>query len=67
MVKIQDDELVTYLLCKSADGHQYLHYNSCHPKHFRRSGVPYGAKCIKMICSLEENFERHIEERKVWI
>ena len=62
--KIQNNELVTDLFCKRVDGHQYLHYNPCHPKHVKISVVYNQALRIRKILSLEEDFKRHIEELK---
>ena len=37
VIKLTDGKIVTDLYCKSADSHQYLHYDSCHAEHIKRS------------------------------
>ena len=34
--KIKEGKIITYLYCKPTDGHQYLHYHSCHADHVKR-------------------------------
>ena len=49
-VKIQQGEFVTDLYCKSTDGHQYLHFDSCHASHTKTSIVYSQALKMKRIC-----------------
>ena len=37
VIKLTDGKIFTDLYCKSADGHQCLHYDSCHAEHIKRS------------------------------
>ena len=37
VIKIKGDMIITDLYCKLVDGHQYLHYDSCHANHIERS------------------------------
>ena len=39
IVSLEGGNIVTDLYCKPTDGHQYLHYRSCHPSHTKRSSV----------------------------
>ena len=52
-------KLLTSLYSKSTDRHQYLHYESCHPEHTKRSIVYSQALRIKRICSNETDFNYH--------
>ena len=38
-VRKEIDEFVADLYCKATDCHQYLHYDSCHPDHMKKSNV----------------------------
>ena len=58
--------LLTDLYCKPTDGHQYLHSKSCHPFHLKKS-IVYGLTLrLKRLCSLEGDFQRHLESLKQW-
>ena len=35
--RVNNGEFITNLYCKPADGHQYLHFKSCHPSHTKSS------------------------------
>ena len=37
VVRVNHGEFITNLYCKPADGHQYLHFESCHPSHTKSS------------------------------
>ena len=50
-------KLSTTLYTKPTDAHMYLHYNSFHPSHQKKS-IPYSqAVRIRRICSTDEQFE----------
>ena len=51
IVKIQQGEFVTDLYCKSTNGHQYLHFDSCQASHTKTSVVYSQALRMKRICS----------------
>ena len=53
IVKIQEGEFVTDVYCKSTDGHQYLHFDSCHTSHMKTSIDYSQALRMKRICSGE--------------
>ena len=36
-VRVNHGEFITNLYCKPTDGHQYLHFESCHPSHTKSS------------------------------
>ena len=39
IVKKKKHEFVRDLYCKAIDCHQYLHYDSCHPDHMKKSSI----------------------------
>ena len=39
VIKIKESKITANLFCKLTDGHQYLHYDSCHAGHTKRSTV----------------------------
>lgn len=52
--------LETDLYCKPTDSHNYLLYNSAHPKKCKQS-IPYSQFLrIKRICSKQTDYDRHI-------
>ena len=59
-VKLNEGEITTDLYCKPTDRNNYLPFNSAHPFHCKK-GLPYGQFLrIRRICSMEEDFERHV-------
>ena len=50
-LKKETDELVKDLYCKATDCHQYLHCDSCHPDHIKKSSVYSQELQIKRLCS----------------
>ena len=49
VIKLTDGKIVTDLYCKSTDSHQYLHYESCHTEHIKRSIIFSQTLCLKRI------------------
>lgn len=45
----QDEVIMTDVYYKPTDTHQYLHFNSCHPRHTKRA-IPYNLS--KRICTI---------------
>ena len=64
IVKIQQGEFVTDLYCKSTDGHQYLHFDSCHASHTKTSIVYSQALGMKRICSRRSDLIVNINKLK---
>ena len=64
IVKLQKNEVLTDLYCKKTDCHQYLHYDSCHPEHMKKSSVHSQGLRIKRLCSDSENCETHLKNLK---
>ena len=66
IVKIQQGEFVTDLYCKSTDGHQYLHFDSCRASHTKTSIVYSQALRMKRICSRRSDFIVNKNKLKDW-
>ena len=66
VIKLADGKIVTDLYCKSTDTHQYLHYDSCHAEHIKRSIVFSQTLRLKRICSQKSDLNSHVKELKSW-
>ena len=66
IVKIQEGEFVRDLYCKSTDGHQYLHFDSCHASHTKTSTAYSHALIMKIICSRRSDLIVNISKHKDW-
>ena len=63
-VLLNQGRITTDLFQKPTDTHQYLHQNSCHPKHCK-SSIPYSqALRLRRICSDDETFYERTKELK---
>ena len=60
-VSIVDNKIETDLYCKPTDCHQFLHFNSAHPFHNKKSIVYSQGLRIKRLCSSPVAFEKHLE------
>ena len=60
-VSIVDNKIETDLYCKPTDCHQFLHFNSAHPFHDKKSIVYSQGLRIKRLCSSPVAFEKHLE------
>jgi len=65
-VSIEGNKVSTNLFCKPTDCHQFLHYDSCHPKHTKTSTVYSQGLRLRKICSQDENFEINLSNLKGW-
>ena len=65
VIKIKEGKITTKLFCKPTDGHQYLHYDSCHAEHIKRSIVFSQTLRLKRICS-ENDLDSNVENLKEW-
>ena len=65
-VKVESDNIVTDLFCKSVDSHQYFHYDSSHPKHVKSSIIHSQTLRLQRICSEEKDFIKHLDQLRVW-
>ena len=59
-------KITTNLFCKPADGHQYLHYDSCHAEHIKRSMIFSQKLRLKIICSEKNYLDSNVENLKEW-
>ena len=63
-VYIRDGHLKMDLHVKPTDTHQYLHINSCHPRHCK-TAIPYSvALRVRRICSDEDNLSKRMNDLK---
>ena len=60
------DKFVTDPYCKATDCHQYLHYDSCHPDHMKKSSIYSQGLRIKRLCSDDHKLQKHLENLKNW-
>ena len=65
-VKLQENEFLTGLYCKKIDCHQYLHYDSCHPEHMKKSSVYSQRLRIKRLCSDSKDCGTRLKYFKKW-
>ena len=65
-VKKVDNRLETDLYCKPTDCHQFLHFNSAHPFHIKKSIVYSQGLRIKRLCSSPLVFQKHLDNLKNW-
>ena len=61
-----DSKLTTDLHVNPTDRHQYLRYTSGHPNHRKRSIVYSQTLRLFRICYYKKNFEKHLQEMKLW-
>ena len=66
IIKKQGQNLLSDLFIKPTDGHQYLHFDSCHPNHVKNSIVYSQALRIKRICSSNNDFNGHLKNLTKW-
>ena len=66
VIKLTGGKIVTGLYCKSTDSHQYLHYDSCHAEHIKRSIIFSQTLRLKRICSQKSDLNSHVKELKNW-
>ena len=67
VIKIKEGRVIADIYCKSTNGHQYLHYDSCHADHIKRSIIFSQTLQLKRICSEKNNLNVHVEDLKAWI
>ena len=65
-VQLSNNKSVTDLYCKPTDCHQYLHCNSCHPEHMKKSSVYSQGLRIKRLYSEDMALSNHLKDLKSW-
>ena len=66
VIKIKEGKITTNLFCKPTDGHQYLHYDSCHAEHINRSIDFSQTLRLKRICSEKRDLDSNVENLREW-
>ena len=66
IVKKEKDKFVTDLSCKATYGQQYLHYDSSHPDHMKKSSIYSQGLRIKHLYSDGLKLQKHLENLKNW-
>ena len=66
VIKIKNGRISTDLYSKPVDSHQYLHYNSCHPEHIKKSIIYSQTLRLRRICSERKDLKSHVRDLKGW-
>ena len=66
VIKIKEGKITSNLYCKPTDDHQYLHYDSCHAEHIKRSMVFSQTLQLKRICSEKRDLDSNVENLSEW-
>ena len=66
VIKIKEGKVITDFYCKPMDGHQYLHYDSCHTDHIKGSIIFSQTLWLKRICSEKNELNVLVEDLKIW-
>ena len=65
-VRFSSGKLQTSLYVKTADCHQYLHFQSSHPKHTKKLIVYSQTLRVSRACSQEEDYKNYCNQMKSW-
>ena len=65
-VRLSNGKLHTFLYVKPADCHQYLHFQSSHPKHTKKAIVFSQTLRVSRACSQEEDYKNYCNQMKSW-
>lgn len=65
-VQVENGQFVTSLYSKETDRHQYMHFDSCHPYHTKKSMVYSQGLRLRRLCSSETDFRSKLEDMKGW-
>ena len=65
-VTVNHGEFITNLYYNSTDGHQYLHFESCHPSHTKSSMIFTQALKMRRICSKRSDLVTNVRKLKDW-
>ena len=65
-IRVNHGEFITNLYCKPTDGHQYLHFESCHPSHTKNSIILSQILRMRRICSKKSDLVANVRKLKDW-
>ena len=65
-LKFCNGKLQAYLYVKLTDCHQYLHFQSSHPKQTKNSIIYSQTLRLSRTCSQEEDYKHYYNEMKSW-
>ena len=63
-VKLSNDKLQTSLYVKPTDRHQYVHFQSSHPKHTKRPIAYSQTLRVSRACSQEDDYKKYCNQMK---
>ena len=65
--RVNHGEFISNLYCKPTNGHQYLHFESCHPSHTEFSIIFSQAPRMRRICSTKSDLVVNGRKLKDWL
>ena len=65
-VSVVDGKFQTDLYTKKTDCHQYIHFESCHPRHTKTSCVYSQGLRLRRLCSDDNAFKSRLSEMEKW-
>ena len=66
VTEIKNGRLSTDLCSKLVDSYQYLHCNSCHKEHIKKTIIYTQTLRLRKICSERKDLKSHLEDLKGW-
>ena len=66
VIKIKKGRIINDLYCQSMNDCQYVHYNSCHADHTKRSIIFSQKLRLKRTCSEKNDLNVHYKDLKTW-
>ena len=67
VIKINNERLSTDLYSKPVDSHQYLHCNSCHVEHIKKSIIYCQTLRLRRVCSEIKDLKSHPKDLEGWL
>ena len=66
VIKIEEDKITINLFWNPSDGHQYLHYDSCHAEQIKRSIALSQILRLKRIRFEKRDLDSNVENLREW-
>lgn len=66
VIKINKGRIIADLCCKPTNGHQFLHHDSYHADHLKRSITFSQTLSLKRVCSEKNGLNVHVWDLKIW-